>query len=77
MKEMGFEVGSHCPLTRQAGQLIIWLAERGVRQLKRSLCGAGIFYLKKVTLNYWFKRNSHFKCYLIVLLTKKFCSSWF
>ncbi|MCG5371254.1 hypothetical protein MKT60_002360 [Providencia rettgeri] len=27
MKEMGFEVGSHYTLTRQAGQLIIRLAE--------------------------------------------------
>ncbi|HEC8329934.1 TPA: SymE family type I addiction module toxin [Providencia rettgeri] len=27
LKEMGFEVGSHYTLTRQAGQLIIRLAE--------------------------------------------------
>ncbi|EPQ5230154.1 TPA: type I toxin-antitoxin system SymE family toxin [Providencia rettgeri] len=27
LKEMGFEVGSHYTLTRQAGQLIIQLAE--------------------------------------------------
>ncbi|MBG5918798.1 SymE family type I addiction module toxin [Providencia stuartii] len=26
LKEMGFEVGSHYTLTRQARQLIIWLA---------------------------------------------------
>ncbi|MTB39904.1 type I addiction module toxin, SymE family [Providencia sp. wls1948] len=30
LKEMGFEVGSHYTLTRQAGQLIIRLSEGGV-----------------------------------------------
>ncbi|AXH62567.1 MULTISPECIES: SymE family type I addiction module toxin [Providencia] len=42
LNELGFTVGSHFTLTRQAGQLIIRWAEGEVRRLRRSQCGAGI-----------------------------------
>ncbi|HGN1706925.1 TPA: SymE family type I addiction module toxin [Providencia rettgeri] len=43
LSELGFTVSSNVTLTHQAGQLIIRLAEGGVRRLKRSQCGAGLF----------------------------------
>lgn len=44
LSELGFEVGRHYTLTRQVGQLIIWLAERCKRPDEIPAL-TGIFYL--------------------------------